>query len=71
MKETLEIKAKHDEFKNEAKIIIDALFDTKVFKENITRDDMNFTQDFLGEMMTSRYNSYVKLYELKQKISEQ
>jgi len=55
-------------FKQEAKIIVDVLFSSNVFKENITRDDMNATEEFILSMLESRFESYVKLEELAKRI---
>ena len=46
-------------FKLEAKMIVDALFESKVFRENITRDDMNETE-----------NVIVRLNSLTQRVHE-
>lgn len=57
-------------FKKEAKMIVDMLFDSKCFNEKITRDDMNSTENFISEMMDSRFNSYQKLKELTKRIAK-
>ena len=41
-------------FKTDAKAIVDGFFDAKLFKEEITRDDMNNVEDFIAEMMQSK-----------------
>ena len=56
------------DFKPDAKIIIDLLFDTKQFKEDVTRDDMNATEEFLTKMMEMRFDSFVSLTKLQDRI---
>ena len=57
-------------FKNDAKQIVDLFFDTKLFKDNITRDDMNATEDFIESMLKSRFESYVKCEKLMQSLKK-
>lgn len=47
-------------FKNDAKSIVDALFDAKLFKDNVTRDDMNTTEEFICDMMDSKFKQHQK-----------
>jgi len=58
-------------FKQEAKMIVDMLFETKCFKEDITRDHMNETEAFISEMMDTRYRTHLKLKNLTEKINSQ
>lgn len=55
-------------FKQDAKSIVDMLFDAKLFKEQITRDDLNSVEDFVGDAMNSRFNSYLKIKSLMDKL---
>ena len=57
-------------FKSDAKQIVDLFFETKLFKEDVTRDDMNSTEEFIQDMLESRYNSYVKLTALLERIEK-
>lgn len=57
-------------FKSDAKAIVDMLFDSKVFREEITRDDMNATEDYLAESMRMRFESVLRGEELKRRIDE-
>lgn len=51
-------------FKNDAKSIVDQLFDLKFFQSNITRDDMNGFENLIEYMLKSRHDSYIRLHEL-------
>lgn len=56
-------------FKQDAKQIVDTLFDNKLFIDSLTRDDLNSIEDYLQYAMESRFNSHVKSKELSIKIS--
>ena len=55
-------------FKNDSKSIVDMLFDAKLFKDNITRDQMNGVEDLIKYMMESRVSSYFKAHRLYEKV---
>ena len=57
-------------FKNEAKMIVDSMFESGTFHEKITRDDMNEVENFISFSMTSRYNSEMKAKALLDKIEK-
>lgn len=54
-------------FKNDAKGIIDTLFDTKMFNSDVTRDEMNALEDLVAYMLSSRFAGYVKSKDLQDK----
>lgn len=56
-------------FKTDAKQIVDMLFDTKVFKDDMTRDDFNNLEDFVGYLLQSKFDSYVKVTKLMDSIN--
>lgn len=56
-------------FKQDAKQIVDMLFDTKCFKDDVSRDDMNSVEDFIKEMMQIKFESNLKLKSLIDKIN--
>lgn len=58
-------------FKNDAKHIVDLLFDSGLLAPGMTRDEMNILEDTLGYMLKSRYDSYIRLHGLKEKINNQ
>lgn len=55
-------------FKQDAKQIVDIMFEQKLFRDDLTRDDMNELEGLIKYMMDSRLNSILRLRELKQKI---
>lgn len=57
-------------FKQDAKTIVDMLFDAKLFKDNLTRDDFNKVEEILLFTLESRFNSHVKMTELMERIKE-
>jgi len=57
-------------FGSDAKAIVDMLFNANVFREDITRDDMTATEDYLAECMKLRFESVLKGEELKRRIDE-
>lgn len=57
-------------FKSDAKTIVDMFFDTKIFKDNITRDDMNATEEFIESMLKSRFESYQKCAKLMESLKK-
>lgn len=57
-------------FKKDAKQIVDMLFDTKCFKEDISRDDMIELEKFINYLLESKTDSYIKFIEINKKINE-
>lgn len=55
-------------FNSDAKSIVDTLFDAKLFKETITRDQMNGVEDLIKYMMESRVSSHLKAMELYEQV---
>ena len=61
-------------FKQDAKQIVDLAFDNKLFKEEITRDDMNSFEQLINFLLSSRFESYKrteKLFESLKKSKNQ
>lgn len=56
-------------FKNDAKQIVDMLFDNKLFKEDMTRDSLNLIEDFIDSSMQGRCDSHLKCEKLMDKIN--
>lgn len=48
-------------FKNDAKQIVDIMFDTKLLKEDVTRDGMNAFEDLIQFLLQSKLDSYQKI----------
>lgn len=55
-------------FKSDAKTIVDTLFDAKLFREDITRDMLNLTENYISYAMDSRFKSHRRAIELFEKI---
>lgn len=62
---------KPEYFKQEAKTIVDGFFDAKLFKEEITRDDMNRVQTFIAEMMQMKFEFVERAKELHDEITKE
>jgi hypothetical protein len=58
----------HKRFKQDAKQIVDMTFDAKVFKDNLTRDDLNAIEDMLEFILQSRFDSYLKMEKITRAI---
>ncbi len=57
-------------FKNDAKSIVDMCFDTKIFKEHVTRDDMSALEEHISYLLQSRFEGYKKMDALMEKINK-
>ncbi len=57
-------------FKSDAKSIVDICFDNKLFKDEITRDDMSTFEDLIGFMLQARFDSYKRMSSLMDKIEK-
>lgn len=55
---------------NRAKAIVDMLFDTKIFKEQITRNDMQAVEDYVAFEFSCYQNSAKKSLEFQKKIEK-
>lgn len=55
-------------FKSDAKTIVDTLFDSKLFREDITRDMLNATEEYLSYAMDSRFKSHQRAKDLCDRI---
>lgn len=52
----------------DAKSIVDTMFETKILKSDLTRDNMNSIEEFIAYMMKTRFNGYIKMAELQKTI---
>ena len=55
-------------FKQDAKQIVDLAFDNKLFKDEVTRDDMNTFEELINFLLASRYESYKRTESLLEKL---
>ena len=57
-------------FKQDAKQIVDMLFDNSIFRENVTRDDMNAVEEHINFLLDSKFDSHLRLTKLVEKIEK-
>lgn len=57
-------------FKSDAKAIVDTAFDSKLFKDTLTRDDFNSFEELIEYMLKSRFEAYKKLHVLIEKVEK-
>lgn len=55
-------------FKQDAKTLVDTLFDAKLFKDQVTRDDLNSIEDYISSALNSRFDSYLKIEKIMDKL---
>lgn len=56
--------------KNDAKAIVDLLYETGALRNGLTRDNMNALEEYIKVMLDSRINSYIRSRELSSIISK-
>ena len=57
-------------FKQDAKQIVDMLFDNKIFREDVTRDDLNAVENHINFLLDSKFDSHLRLEKLVKKIEK-
>jgi hypothetical protein len=57
-------------FKQDAKQIVDLAFDNKLFKDEVTRDDMNSFEELINFLLSSRYESYKRVDNLLSRLEK-
>lgn len=57
-------------FKNDAKSITDMAFNNKLFKDELTRDDFNAFEDLIEYLLRTRYESYIRINKLTERIKK-
>jgi len=60
----------HQFFKNDSKQIIDIIFNNHLFKDYVTRDDMNGFEELIQFFLQSRFESYIKTKKLFDRVEE-
>lgn len=60
---------KKEEFRYVAKMTVDALFDAKAMREDLTRDQLNETENCLSDMMQSHWEAHIRAKELMAKLN--
>jgi hypothetical protein len=57
-------------FKEDAKQLVDTVFEKGWFKSEITRDDMNSIEDLITYLLQSRFDSYKRIKDITDKINK-
>ena len=57
-------------FKQDAKSIVDTLFETKIFRGDITRDELNTIEELIYYCMSARFDSLLRAEKLFKRINE-
>lgn len=57
-------------FRNEAKQIVDMSFDSRLFKDHLTRDDMKAFEDYITFVLQSRFETHIRCNALMQRIEK-
>lgn len=57
-------------FKQDAKTLVDTMFDIGMFKEGITRDYMKEFEDLINHILFSRFESHLKAQKLFESIEK-
>ena len=62
--------SKEELIKQDAKSIVDLLFETGALKTGLTRDNMNALEEFIKVILTSRIDANLRLNELNPILSK-
>jgi len=57
-------------FKQDAKILVDCIFDKKMFNDTMTRDNMNIFEEIIAMNLQFKYESYISCKEFKEKLEK-
>ena len=57
-------------FKQDAKSIVDTLFETKIFRDDLTRDELNSVEELIDYCMSVRFDSILRAEKLYKQIKE-
>lgn len=57
-------------FKQDAKVIVDMAFDSKLFNDKMTRDTMNVFEEHIAFILQSRFESYKRMDQLLSDLKE-
>lgn len=55
---------------DDAKIIVNMLFDTKKFKESITRPEMEQLDEYIAFLLKSKFDSYIRLQAIIDSVNK-
>lgn len=57
-------------FKQDAKSITDTLFETKIFRDDLTRDELNTIEELIDYCMSVRFDSLLHAEKLYKQLKE-
>ena len=57
-------------FKQDAKSITDTLFETKIFRGDLTRDELNTIEELIDYCMSVRFDSLLRAEKLYKQLKE-
>lgn len=57
-------------FKQDAKSITDTLFETKIFRSDLTRDELNIVEELIYYCMSARFDSTLFAEKLFKQVKE-
>jgi hypothetical protein len=55
--------------KEDAKNVVDLLYETGTLDSKLTRDNMNTLEEYIRVLLYSRVNNHIKLIDLKSKLT--
>ena len=55
-------------FKQDAKQMVDMMFDANLFHDNVTRDNMNTFEELIRFLLQSKFDSYRGLEKLNESV---
>lgn len=57
-------------FKQNAKQMVDMMFDANLFHDNVTRDNMNTFEELIQFLLQSKFESYKRLEKLNESVKK-
>ncbi len=66
----MESEQKHSTFKIDAKTIVDMMFDARMIKDDVTRDQIQIFQELIEYTMNSRFESVQRAEKLFNSIKK-
>lgn len=57
-------------FQQDAKNIVDMCFESKLFKDDVTRDQMTAFESYIQYIFQTRYDSHIKLLSLTERMNK-
>ena len=57
-------------FKQDAKQMVDMMFESNLFHDNVTRDNMNTFEELIGFLLESKFDGYRRLEKLNESVKK-